>query len=161
MATAAEVNNIFREINKLSRLHPRGNPEERLKIIEADIRELTLDPANVVTLNWVMQFLPSTDRTPTLVRIHDCLQPDGLLILSEKIRFEDAAEEEFSLSTHLDFKRANGYSELEISNKRSALEQVMVVDTPDDHITRLQSAGFRDVRLWFQCLNWASFVASA
>ncbi|MFW2403197.1 MAG: carboxy-S-adenosyl-L-methionine synthase CmoA, partial [Gammaproteobacteria bacterium] len=55
--------------------------------------------------------------------------------------------------------RANGYSELEVSQKRTALENVMIPDALDVHIERLRQAGFADVSVWFRCLNWASLLA--
>ena len=60
---------------------------------------------------------------------------------------------------HHDFKRANGYSDLEVSQKRTALENVMVPDTEEIHRTRLAAAGFSRVTVWFRCLNWISFIA--
>ena len=56
---------------------------------------------------------------------------------------------------HLDFKRANGYSELEISQKRTMLENT-TGDSVDNHKQRLQDAGFEHIDLWFQCFNFGS-----
>lgn len=134
-----------------------GDP--RLHFVCADIRALTLQPCRTVTLNYVLQFLPPSDRLEMLRRIRAALGRDGLLLLSEKIRFDDPATQRDFDSAHLDFKRANGYSELEISQKRSALENVMVIDTEEAHRERLREAGFSRVRKWYQCLNWASFEA--
>ena len=133
---------------------------ERSLALEADIRELAFEPCQAVTLNWVLQFLPSADRLRVLRRLHASLATGGMLILSEKVRSDDPGTEAFNQATHLDFKRANGYSELEISQKRSALEQVMITDSVEQHRARLEEAGFAKVRLWYQCLNWASFVAT-
>ena len=55
--------------------------------------------------------------------------PGGALVLSEKFSFEDASVGELLFNMHHDFKRANGYSELEISQKRSMLENVMLTDS--------------------------------
>jgi tRNA (cmo5U34)-methyltransferase len=60
---------------------------------------------------------------------------------------------------HHDFKRANGYSELEISQKRSMLENVMLTDSVETHKARLHKAGFEHAELWFQCFNFGSLVA--
>ena len=87
------------------------------------------------------------------------LLPGGALILSEKLRFEDAAEQALLTDLHLDFKRANGYSELEIAQKRSAIEHVMKPDSLQQHRERLLDAGFSRVVPWFQCLNFASLIA--
>ena len=60
---------------------------------------------------------------------------------------------------HHDFKRANGYSELEIAQKRTALENVMKPDSLEEQITRLKNAGFKHITPWFQCFNFTSLIA--
>jgi tRNA (cmo5U34)-methyltransferase len=126
----------------------------------ADVRELDFEPAAVVLLNYVLQFIPPADRLALLTRIRAALAPSGLLIVSGKIRFDDPEEQRFYEAAHLDFKRANGYRELEISGKRNALERVMIVDTESQHRRYFSDAGFSTVRKWYQCLNWASFLAT-
>lgn len=133
--------------------------DPRVRFLCEDIRRLELTSADAVTLNYVLQFLPPADRLDMLRRIRAALAPDGLLLLSEKIRFDDPDTQHEYEAAHLDFKRANGYSELEISQKRSALENVMIIDTEERHLERLRQAGFARVRKWYQCLNWASFEA--
>lgn len=133
--------------------------DSRVQFVCADIRHLKLQPCRAVTLNYVLQFLPPEDRLEMLTNIHSALTDHGVLLLSEKIRFSDPATQEDFDAAHLEFKRANGYSELEISQKRSALENVMRIDTEEQHLERLRAAGFTQVRKWYQCLNWASFEA--
>ncbi len=134
--------------------------DPRVSFLEADIRALAIDDAAVVTMNWVLQFLPPAARAEVLATIRSGLCEGGVLLLSEKVRSEDPEIEAFNDAAHLDFKRANGYSELEISQKRTALEQVMITDSIDTHRARLEAAGFSRVQVWYQCLNWAAFVAS-
>lgn len=133
--------------------------DPRVEFVQADIRQHPLEPCHAVTLNYVLQFLLPADRLAMLTRIHHALHDDGVVLLSEKIRFDDPATQGDFDAAHLAFKRANGYSELEISQKRSALENVMQIDTEEIHVERLRQAGFRRVRKWYQCLNWASFEA--
>lgn len=76
-----------------------------------------------------------------------------------KFSFEDAHVGELLFNMHHDFKRANGYSELEISQKRSMLENVMLTDSVETHKARLRQAGFEHAELWFQCFNFGSLVA--
>ena len=83
----------------------------------------------------------------------------GVLILSEKVCFEDAHVQSLANELHQEFKRANGYSELEIAQKRDAIENVLVPETLDAHRERMQAAGFASVDVWFQCFNFASMVA--
>ena len=94
-----------------------------------------------------------------LSRIRQSLLPGGALILSEKLRFNDAEEHALLTDLHVAFKRANGYSELEIAQKRSAIENVMKPDSLEEHRERLLAAGFSKVVPWFQCLNFASLIA--
>jgi tRNA (cmo5U34)-methyltransferase len=109
-------------------------------------------------MNWVLQFVPPAQRLSVLRRIRSTLAPDGLLIVSEKVRFDDARLHALFDETHLAWKRANGYSELEISGKREALENVMVIDSEPTHLERFDAAGFGNATAWFRCLNWISFL---
>lgn len=124
----------------------------------ADIREIELEAADVVVLNLTLQFLPPEDRLPLLQRIARGLLPGGALILTEKVRFDDPMEC-LVQKRYENFKRAQGYSELEISQKRTALEQVLVRDSPATHRERLAEAGFDSVTVWFQCLHFTSMLA--
>ena len=125
----------------------------------ADIRAVPIAQASLVVLNFTLQFIPPADRLLLLQRIRAGLLPGGALLLSEKICFDTAEETALQLALHHAYKRANGYSELEISQKRSALERVMIPETLAAHQTRLQEAGFAGSSLWFQCFNFMSLVA--
>lgn len=130
-----------------------------VEVLEADICRLDLQPASLVALNFTLQFIPREQRLALLTRIRQALLPGGALLLSEKLRFEDAGEHALLNDLHIAFKRANGYSELEIAQKRSAIENVMLPDSLEAHRERLEAAGFSKVIPWFQCLNFASLIA--
>jgi tRNA (cmo5U34)-methyltransferase len=124
----------------------------------ADITQLKIENASVVALNYVLQFIPQDQRLGLLSNIAQGLNKGGALILSEKICFA-ADEQKLQDDLHLDFKRANGYSELEISQKRSAIENVLIPETDAAHIARLKQAGFSQVIRWYQCFNFVSYLA--
>ena len=84
-----------------------------------------------------------------------------MTILSEKICFADEHLQTLNNELHHEWKRNNGYSDLEISQKRNALENVLIPETLDTHRQRLLDAGFSSVDVWFQCFNFASLVAIA
>ncbi len=128
-------------------------------LICGDIRTLAIERASMAVLNFTLQFIPVDDRAALLQNIWRGLEPGGVLILSEKIAFADAHLDALMVDLHHSFKRANGYSELEVSQKRSALEAVLVPETLDRHRDRLADVGFRSVEVWFQCFNFASFLA--
>lgn len=124
-----------------------------------DIRNIDFQKASFVSLNFTLQFLPVADRLPLLDSIRRGMLPGGALVLSEKIAFESSREDRFHDDIHTHFKRANGYSELEISQKRAALENVLIRETVDQHRQRLQQAGFAECYVWFQCFNFVSLIA--
>lgn len=130
-----------------------------VEMLCADIQDVTIEKASVVILNFTLQFIRLDERLPLIKRIYDGLMPGGILILSEKIAFEQQARQSFHVQSHHEFKRANGYSELEISQKRTALENVLIPETLTCHQQRLQEAGFGFSDIWFQCFNFASMVA--
>ncbi|MFT8210201.1 MAG: carboxy-S-adenosyl-L-methionine synthase CmoA [Symbiopectobacterium sp.] len=128
-------------------------------VIEADIRDIVIENASLVVLNFTLQFLAPEERKTLLDRIYQGLAPGGALVLSEKFSFEDAKVGELLFNMHHDFKRANGYSELEISQKRNMLENVMLTDSVETHKSRLAQAGFQHSEVWFQCFNFGSLLA--
>jgi tRNA (cmo5U34)-methyltransferase len=135
---------------------PPGVPVEvRLE----DIRETEIVDASVVVLNFTLQFIDLDDRPALLRRVAAGLRPGGAVILSEKLRFEDPAEQRRQTDWHHDFKRAQGYSELEIARKREALENVLRPETEKTHRERLLQAGFGEVYRWYQGFGFVSFVA--
>jgi tRNA (cmo5U34)-methyltransferase len=125
----------------------------------SDIRHFPLHNASFVVLNFVLQFVPLSDRQGLLNQICQSLQPGGGFLISEKLRFEDGYQQQLLTELHHDFKRANGYSDLEIAQKRTAIENVLIPETLTVHCQRLRQAGFEQVVPWFQCFNFASILA--
>ncbi|MFU2114951.1 carboxy-S-adenosyl-L-methionine synthase CmoA [[Pasteurella] aerogenes] len=130
-----------------------------VEILCDDIRHVEIKNASMVILNFTLQFLPPEDRLSLLEKIYAGLTPNGLLVLSEKFRFDEEKVNDLLIDLHHQFKRANGYSELEVSQKRTALENVMRTDTVETHKVRLKSVGFSHIELWFQCFNFGSMIA--
>lgn len=128
-------------------------------LVCCDIRAIAIEQASMAVLNFTLQFIPLADRKTLIEKIYRGLAPGGVLVLSEKIAFADPHLDELMIDLHHAFKRANGYTDLEISQKRSALEAVLVPETLDSHRTRLAEVGFRTVDVWFQCFNFASVLA--
>ncbi len=131
----------------------------RLEIRCEDIRDTVIEQASFVVMNFTLQFLPLQERTSLLQRIADGLQSGGALMLSEKVCFDDPLQQQRMDALHHSFKRANGYSELEISQKRSALEAVLVSETLEQHRQRLYQVGFQRCEVLFQALNFVTILA--
>lgn len=130
-----------------------------VNVVCDDICNIEISNASVVVLNFTLQFIAPAQRIALLEKIHAGLVPGGILILSEKFRFSDDQINDVLINLHEDFKRANGYSELEISQKRAAIENVMQPDPIETHLNRLKAVGFASVNTWFQCFNFGSLVA--
>ncbi|MCI2285503.1 carboxy-S-adenosyl-L-methionine synthase CmoA [Colwellia sp. MSW7] len=128
-------------------------------VIEANIQDVTIENASMVVLNFTLQFIDKQDRQALINKIAQGINPGGILVISEKVSYGDTVIDEHLIDLHHDFKRANGYSELEVAQKRTALENVMRTDSVEQHIQRLTEAGFSHVSPWFQCFNFISFIA--
>jgi tRNA (cmo5U34)-methyltransferase len=124
-----------------------------------DIRDVALHDASLVALNFTLQFLEPRDRDQLLARIASGLRPGGVLILAEKVRFEDPGEQARLTDWHHDYKRLQGYSDLEIARKRTALERVLLAETEAAHRDRLERCGFNRVTRWFQCFGFCAWLA--
>ena len=156
-SSSAMIERLRSEINSWSSDGKR--PACGLEIHQADVRDFTLQRASFVVLNFTLQFLHPDERAELLSRIFHALQPGGALLLSEKVRFEDSQVDNLLIDLHHDFKRAHGYSDLEIAQKRTAIENRLIPESLETHIHRLRSLGFGLVTPWFQCFNFASILA--
>ena len=124
-----------------------------------DIRQVAIDKAGAVALNYTLQFLPVADRADLLAAIFEGLLPGGMLLFCEKVTHADPDLADLQQTFYYRLKRENGYSELEISQKREALEKVLVPETVETHLARLQSVGFTKVDVWLKWFNFAAFIA--
>jgi len=123
------------------------------------VRQIEISRASMVVMNYTLQFLPFDERADMISRIHAGMIDGGVFILSEKVVDEDPQIEELLVGLHHEFKRRNAYSDLEISRKRAALENVLIPDTVAVHKQRLTDAGFRHSATWLRYFNFISIVA--
>ena len=137
----------------------RDHSGAAIEIIEQDLRTISITNASVVVMNFTLQFVPAFERAELLARIASGLVPGGVLLLAEKVRFENTDVQTFMTDLHHEFKRQQGYSDLEIAQKRAALENVLVPDTETQHTERLLSAGFNEVYSLTRCMNFSAFLA--
>ncbi|HSM69282.1 MAG TPA: carboxy-S-adenosyl-L-methionine synthase CmoA [Xanthomonadales bacterium] len=133
--------------------------ETPVRVACQDLRETDVKNASVVVMNFTLQFIDRADRGPLLAGIARGIVPGGALILAEKVRFDQPRSQQDQTDWHHDFKRAMGYSELEIAAKRTALEKVLEPDTHEQHVSRLLDAGFSRVERWFQCFAFQALIA--
>ena len=135
------------------------NSTTPIEIYCDDIRNVKIENASVVVLNYTLQFISPINRAKIIQNIFNGMNKGGILILSEKIIFEDKKLGERQIERYHNFKRLNGYSDIEISKKKDALENVLVPDSIETNQTRLYNAGFRTADVWHQAFNFISIVA--
>lgn len=153
------VDNSAAMISKCRRLLEKDSATVPLELLQADILDVDISNASMVVLNFTLQFVPLDKRQLLMEKIFAGMAPGGLLVLSEKVRFEDPDLDNLFIDLHHQFKMRHGYSELEISRKRAALENVLIPESIAAHEQRISTAGFASFDVWFQCFNFASMVA--
>ena len=132
---------------------------ERMKIYQDDIRSFEFKEASIVLMNYTLQFVPVEYRLELLSRIRQSIRPGGFLVLSEKFVHDDVQLDQSLVELYFDYKKRNGYSELEISRKRDALENVLVPFSVKENETLMKEAGFTEVELILKWFNFGTFLA--
>lgn len=153
------VDNSHAMIARCQQVIAADSAELEVDLHCADLCDFPIHNASVVVLNFTLQFIPIEKRGLILQNIYAGLKPNGVLILSEKLAFDDEQHQQLMIELHHNFKRANGYSDLEIAQKRTAIENILIPETLTTHRQRLKDAGFSSVDVWFQCFNFASIIA--
>ncbi len=130
-----------------------------IELVKGKAGEIPMEKASLIVLNFTLQFVPVEQREALLKQCFQALRPGGVLLLSEKFVSDDSDKEDWLRELHWQFKRQQGYSELEIAGKREALENVLLPESQEVHEERLQACGFDKVVRILQCLNFATWVA--
>lgn len=131
----------------------------RISLETGDLVSVVLTPCNMAVINFTLQFIEPQLRQAIINKVYSALEPGGIFVLSEKIKIPHTDLDGVLISLHHEFKRENGYSDLEISQKRTALEDVMKLDTIETHSNRLREAGFSKICVWYQHFNFVSILA--
>ncbi len=130
-----------------------------IHLILDGIENIVVENASVVVLNFTLQFIAPNKRQALLENIYNGMRDGAVLVLSEKVCFADTNEQQQNIQLHESFKKAQGYSDLEISRKRQSLENVLLPESVATHHAHLMDAGFTQSQTWFQCFNFASMLA--
>jgi len=153
------VDNSSPMLDKAVRKAEKFAMQNNIQFLEVEITRIELAAAGAVILNYTLQFIDPAVRLEFLKKIHGCLRRAVVLILSEKVLFENERLNQVYLESYHQYKKERGYSELEIAKKREALENVLIPLTIQKNRDLLQEAGFRTVEIFFQWFNFVSIVA--
>jgi tRNA (cmo5U34)-methyltransferase len=158
-ATIYAVDNSQAMLDKLATILEGQPASTATQLIKGDICDIQITNASLVILNFTLQFVPLAQRAELVSRIYEGLNTNGCLIISEKLHFEPESLNQLLSELHHQFKRDQGYSDLEISQKRDAIDKVLMPETLETHIDRLKQCGFKSASPWFQCYNFGSLIA--
>ena len=137
----------------------KKNYQKKIQYINDDVVKLKFNNASIIIFNFTLQFIPLDQRKILLDRVYKGMNKNGMLILSEKILFDDLDIQKNKNALHDKFKSLNGYSNLEINQKKDALKKILLPETIDQHILRLQKIGFKNVNVIYQCINFSTIIA--
>ncbi|MFA6010400.1 MAG: carboxy-S-adenosyl-L-methionine synthase CmoA [Desulfobacteraceae bacterium] len=140
-----------------ARLNERPNGEN-VHLVCGQMEDILLTNASVVVMNLSVQFLPVALRDDLIHSVYQSLLPSGILLVTEKTIQTHTGFTELFQDFYYRFKKENGYSNLEISQKRDALENVLIPETVETHVGRFRRAGFPHVDIWQKWFNFTSFI---
>ncbi|OJV20099.1 MAG: carboxy-S-adenosyl-L-methionine synthase CmoA [Dyadobacter sp. 50-39] len=122
-------------------------------------QQLPIHNGSVVILCLTLQFVRPLYRERLLRNIYDGLNPGGVLLLVEKVLAESSVFNRDFIKYYYNYKRRNHYSELEISQKREALENVLIPYKLSENMLLLKEAGFADCEIFFKWYNFSGMIA--
>jgi len=132
----------------------------RLELVNADLdRGVDIDDASVVTMILTLQFVRPLQRDRLVRRIFAGMRKDAALILVEKITSPHTLLNRLFINNYYEFKRRNGYSQVEIAQKREALENVLIPYRYEENALMLRDVGFSQVDEAFRWYNFCCMVA--
>lgn len=122
-------------------------------------QQLPIANGSVVILCLTLQFVRPLYRERLLRNIYDGLNPGGVLLLVEKVLAESSIFNRDFIKYYYNYKRRNHYSELEISQKREALENVLIPYKLSENMLLLKEAGFAECEIFFKWYNFSGMIA--
>jgi len=131
----------------------------KIELHFGDILNFEFPKSKIVIMNYTLQFIRPIEREKLLKSILKIIPEDGILILTEKIISADSHFNKKLIDIYYDYKRSKGYSDYEISQKREALENVLVPYTETENIQLLKSVGFKEVESIFKWGNFTTLIA--
>ncbi len=124
-----------------------------------DMRTANFGTQDIIVANYTLQFIRPMERPGLVSKIYEALDKEGCFFFSEKVTFEERRLDKETIDLYYDFKRAQGYSDFEIAQKREALENVLIPFTIAENIRMCKAAGFAHVDTLFQWGNFVTFLA--
>ena len=120
---------------------------------------LEISNASLALLVLTLQFIRPLNREHLMADIHKGLNENGCLVLVEKVLGEDSLFNRQFIKYYYDYKKRKGYSDIEITRKREALENVLIPYKLFENRDLLLRSGFRHVEIFFKWYNFCGVMA--
>jgi tRNA (cmo5U34)-methyltransferase len=134
--------------------------ERKYELRRVDLNQgVTIDNASVVVMCLTLQFIRPLYREKLLKEIFDQMNDNSCFILIEKVLGEDSLFNRLFIDYYYDFKRRNHYNDMEIAQKREALENVLIPYKLMENRELLLNTGFRYVDTFFKWYNFSGMIA--
>jgi len=130
-----------------------------IELINSDLHDVDYTNAKLILSNYTLQFIRPLQREKLVKKVFNSLKDDGIFIFSEKVISSNSKLNKQSIDEYYEFKKTQGYSEFEISQKREALENVLIPYTEDENKKMILDAGFSHCETVFKWVNFATFIA--
>ncbi len=130
-----------------------------ITFLEDDFFDIELQKSKLIIANYTLQFIRPLKREELIKKIYESLEDGGIFIFSEKVITEDKILNKYFIDEYYNFKKNQGYSEFEISQKREALENVLIPYSYDENKKMILDAGFKQFDCIFKWINFATFIA--
>lgn len=140
------------------KLDSLGATKDHVSITNGDFLSEDIHDASVVIMNYTLQFIDPLHRETIIQKIYDGLRHNGILLVSDKLLQTNTDISRTFIDKYYNMKRLNGYSELEISQKREALDNVLIPYSLEEETELFKSCGFKGVDAFFSWYNFTSFI---
>jgi tRNA (cmo5U34)-methyltransferase len=130
-----------------------------IELCYEDMLEYQYNKEDIVVANYTLQFIRPMQRLKLVEKISKSINSGGIFIFSEKVIFKDKVLDKELIDIYYEYKKEQGYSQYEISQKREALENVLIPFTIEENILMCKDAGFKEVTTIFQWANFVTFIA--
>jgi tRNA (cmo5U34)-methyltransferase len=120
---------------------------------------LRVDNASVVLMVLTLQFVRPLNRETLMTSLYKGLNHNGCILLVEKVLGEHSTFNRLFINHYYEMKRRKGYSDLEIAQKREALENVLIPYRLEENKRLLRHVGFQHVDVFFKWYNFCGIIA--
>lgn len=134
--------------------------KREFELLQQDLNQgIMIENASVVIMCLTLQFVRPLYREQIIQTIFNQLNPMGCLILVEKVLGEDTLFNRLFIKYYYEMKKRNNYSTTEITQKREALENVLIPYKLTENVELLTKCGFRYIDTFFKWNNFTGMVA--